>query len=65
MQKRPEASDRKKGLRMRKEKGPPDKRKMLILFQQWPAGWQYLNLPAASEANVGALRRHIGLTFHL
>ena len=33
MQKLPEVSDRKKGRRMRKEKGPPDKRRRLILFQ--------------------------------
>ena len=37
MQKLPEASDMKKGRRMRKEK-----RWKLILFQQWPAEWQHL-----------------------
>ena len=62
MQKLPEAPDRKKGRRMRKEKGPIDKRRKLILFQQWPAGWQHLNLPTACEANVVALRRLVGLT---
>ena len=34
MQKLPEASDRKKGRRMHKEKGPPDERRKIILFQQ-------------------------------
>ena len=66
MQKLTEASDRKKGRRMRKEKRtPPTRGGSSFLFQQWPAGWQHLNLPAASEANVFALRRHVGLTFHI
>ena len=33
MQKLPEVFDRKKGQRMRKEKGAPDKKRRLILFQ--------------------------------
>ena len=32
MQKLPEASDRKEGRRMVKKKGPPDKRRKLVLF---------------------------------
>ena len=56
MQKLPEASDRKKGWRMRKEKETSR--------QQWPAEL-HLNLPAAREANVTALRRHVGLNLSL
>ena len=33
MQKLLEVSDRRKGRRMRKEKGPPDKKRRLIFFQ--------------------------------
>ena len=35
-----------------------------MFFQQWPAELQHLNLPAASEANVADLRRHVKVTFH-
>ena len=41
MQKLPEASNRKKGDACVKKKGPPDKRRKLILFQQWPAEWKH------------------------
>ena len=38
MQKLPEVSDRKKGRRMRKEKGPLDKRRTVPLFQAVTSG---------------------------
>ena len=54
MQKLPEGSDWKKGRRMCK--GTPDKRKKLILFQQWPANWQHLILPTASGSQRGCYK---------
>ena len=42
MQKLQEASDKKKGWCMSNKMGTPDKRRKLILFQQWPAEWQHL-----------------------
>ena len=48
-----------------KKKGPPNKRRKHSLFQQWPVELQHLNLPAASEANAAALRRHVGLNLSL
>ena len=51
---------------MRKEKGTSrQKKKAYSLFQQWLAELQHLNLPAASEANVAALRYHVGLNLSL
>ena len=50
MQKLPEASDRKK--EWHKEKGNPDKRRKIILFQQWPAEWQHL----ANEWRMSLIR---------
>ena len=45
MQKLPEAYERKRGDACAKRKRDrPDKRRKLILFQQWPAEWQHLNL---------------------
>ena len=42
MQKLPEASDRKKGRRMRKEKGTSrQKEEAHFSFQQWSAKWQH------------------------
>ena len=41
MQKLLEASDRKKGDTCAKKKDRPDKRRNLILFQQWPAEYLY------------------------
>ena len=37
------------------DKALPTKGGSSFLFQQWPVGWQHLNLPAAGEANVAAL----------
>ena len=36
-----------------KKKEPPDKRRKLILFQQWPANWQHLHLPITSGSQRG------------
>ena len=44
MQKLPEAPDRKKGDACAMKRNRPGKRKNLVLFQQWPAEWQHLNL---------------------
>ena len=56
MQKLPEISDWKKGRRMRKKKGPPDQRRKLTLFEQWPANWQHLHLPTASGSQRGRFK---------
>ena len=43
MQKLPEVSDKKKGPRMRKEKGDlPTRGAGWFSFRQWPANWQHL-----------------------
>ena len=45
MQKLSEAPHKKMGARhAQKKSNPPDKRKNLVLFQQWLAEWQHLNL---------------------
>ena len=44
MQKLPEIPEKKRGYTSAKKRNSPDKRKNLILFQQWPAEWQHLNL---------------------
>ena len=54
MPKLPEASDRKKWRRMRKEKGASQQKGGSSWpFQQWPAKWRHLNLRAASGSKHG------------
>ena len=57
MQKLPEASDRKRGDARVKKRGHSDKRKNLILFQQWPAEWNTLLTGGGHHAFV--FRRRI------
>ena len=65
MQKFPEASDRKKGRRMRKKRDPPDKKRKLFSLFSSDRGINNISISRLLvEANVAALKRHVGLTFH-
>ena len=44
MQKLPEASDRERGDACAKKRNRPEKRKNVVLIQQWQAEWQHLDL---------------------
>ena len=49
IQKLPEAPNKKRGDASAKKRNRPDKRKNLVLFQQWPSEWHHLNLMPVAE----------------